>query len=336
MAYQPSELEQSLVSGYSKLMDPQVEASQQGLKGALAGGKGLWGSGYGKGLGGIEAQKLASVGQYAQQLPFQTAGLTGYLGNQATLPKQQMQQQASQFGQNLGLQQQQLAQQGTQFGQNLALQKLLGLGSQGLQQQQITNQAGQFGQQFGLSQEQQALQKALGMGGLGIQQAQQAAQEAQFGQQFGLSQEQQALQKVLGMGGLGIQQAQQTAQESQFGQQFGLSQEQLAANIAAQQASTGLAGQQQNWLEQMQQAGLTGQYGGKETLQASLAQKPYDQMTAYEKEAVSAAQNKQALEQSQQQAANIQAIAQMLNLGQGMQNLGGGAWDWIQQAFQGQ
>lgn len=77
----------------------------------------------------------------------------------------------------LGLGQQQVNNQNTQFGQNL-----------GLQQQQLAQQGSQFGQTLGLQQQQQDLAKQLGLGGLNLQQQQFGLDQLKNTQQYGLQQ----------------------------------------------------------------------------------------------------------------------------------------------------
>ena len=148
-------------------------------------------------ISGETARAMSDVGS--------KIGTDIYQTNKAQeLQKEQMAQQASQFGQSLAEQKASREQSGTQFGQSLT-------------EQQASRQ--QSGQQFGQTLAQQAEQFAKSQG---MTQQQIDAQKAQFGESLGFSKEQLASQEKISANTL-------AQQAGQFGQTMGLQTKQFEA-----------------------------------------------------------------------------------------------------------
>lgn len=162
---------------------------------------------------------------------------------------------------------------------------------------------GNLGQQFGLGAGQAEAGLQQYFGGLGMQGGQLAEQGRQFdvgqgnwGQQFGLNKAAQEFQQGLAGRQFGESQRQFDVGQGNWGRQFGESQrqfdvgqgnwaQQFGLNKALQEAGmTGMYGGQQTqqalqqqYANQLAQAGLTGQFQGQQTLQGQLMQQQLGQ-----------------------------------------------------------
>jgi hypothetical protein len=259
---------------YAGMLEPQYQQARKRLTQSLAGTGGLYGSPAQYGASNIEAARLGQIGQYGLGLsekaqeqawnkPFQEAALTGMYGGQKTLAGQQaamqMQYQPQLWQSQLATEAQQRELTPQQFALNKALSEA------GL--------TGQYGGQQTLAGQQLAAQ-------LANQQFQQGLQAGQltgmYGGQQTLEAQQLALNKALQEAGLtGQYGGQQTLQGQQIASQLAMDklqqqyQPQLwQEQLATSQAQRDLAGKQFG----LQEAGITGQYGGQQTLANKLAQ----------------------------------------------------------------